>query len=268
MKINSNVSTANLSNLNQVKEQQEKSLERLATGLKINQAADDAAGFQIAQRLFTQASGLQVAVRNANDSYSLASVADSAIAGVSDATQRVQELSIQAANGTLTAADRESIQFEITQIQSQVSDIQKNTTFAGQSLFASSENRNFQVGSNAGETIGFSTNDFNAQIEQLQQVDVTTQAGAQEAITTAQNLNESFNTARTQIGAFQNRISSTINNLSNIYEQTVASSSRIADTDFAQETANKAQQDFLVQGNVAIQAQANSQASIALNLLN
>ena len=114
MKINSGSPNFNANNINSVKEQQEKSLERLATGLKINSAADDAAGLQIANRLFAQASGTQVAIRNANDAYSYASVADSALSGINDASQRVNELSLQAANGTLNASDRQAIQQEIS----------------------------------------------------------------------------------------------------------------------------------------------------------
>lgn len=267
MKINSNFSNIANSNLNSVKEQQEKSLERLATGLKINSASDDVAGFQIAQRLFSQASGLQVAIRNANDAYSFSSVAETALDSVNSATQRVNELSLQAANGTLSAADRESIQFEISQIQQQVADVQQNTTFGGQPIFSSSENRNFQVGANAGEQLGLSTSDLSSQIEQLNQIDVTTQAGAQLAITSSQQVSESITASRSQIGAFQNRLSSTISNLSNVYEQTESARSRIEDADFAQESANLVQQNILNNIGTAIAGQANANQAVATALL-
>ena len=135
MKINSEIANSNSTLLNKVKEQQEKSLERLATGLKINSASDDVAGHQTAQRLFSQASGSQVAVRNANEAYRSAPVADSALEIVTDAIQRVNELSLQAAKGSLSPADRQSIQFEINQLQQQVLDVQKTTTFEGQQKF-------------------------------------------------------------------------------------------------------------------------------------
>ncbi|MDA8621200.1 flagellin [Psychrosphaera sp.] len=268
MKINSDISNLNTTNLNKVKEQQEKSLERLATGLKINSASDDVAGFQIAQRLFSQASGIQVAVRNANDAYSYASVADSAFESVTDASQRVNELSIQAANGTLSAADRKAIQSEITQLQQQVSDVQQNTTFAGQQIFGNSQNKNFQVGANAGEQIGFSTSSFNEQIEQFNSIDVTTQAGAQAAIETSQGLIQDFGASRSQIGAFQNRITSTINNLNNVYVQTESARSRIEDADFAQESANLVQQQIQTNISTAMAGQANSNQQVAASLLN
>lgn len=267
MKINSGSPNFNANNINSVKEQQEKSLERLVTGLKINSAADDAAGLQIANRLFAQASGTQVAIRNANDAYSYASVADSALSGINDASQRVNELSLQAANGTLNASDRQAIQQEITQIQQQVSDIQANTSFAGQSLFGSSENRNFQVGANAGQQIGLSSRTLNDQISQLKSIDVTSQSGAQQGIETSQAVSEQITQSRGEIGAFQNRISSTINSLNNTYENTEAARSRIEDTDFARETANLTQQGIRSNISTAIAAQANSDRAIATALL-
>ncbi len=267
MKINSNTPSLSTQAINKVKVEQEKSLERLASGLKINSAADDVAGFQIAQRLFTQASGLQVAIRNANDAYSIADVAEVALESVGDATNRVNELSLQAANGALTAADRQSIQFEITQLQQQVSDVQANTSFAGQSLFASSGQRDFQVGVNAGEQVGVNFGSLSSEIDALKQIDVTSQSGAQNAVTLSQQVNQQVTSSRSLIGAFQNRISSTISNLTNVYQHTEESRSRVKDTDYAKESAKNISEGFKFQSNIALSAQANSDSSIAASLL-
>ena len=112
MKVGSGISNPNTLS-SQVQEQQEQALKRLATGLKINSAHDDAAGLQIANRLASQSNGTQVAIRNANDAYSLASVADSALSGINESTDRIGELSLRAANASLSASDRQAIQQEI-----------------------------------------------------------------------------------------------------------------------------------------------------------
>lgn len=266
MKVGSGISNPNT--LSQVKKQQEQAMKQLVSGLKINSAKDDAAGLQIANRLSSQASGTQVAIRNANDAFSLAEVADSALSGVTDAAGRINELSLRAANGSLSAADRNAIQQEITQLQGQVSDIQSNTSFAGQSLFNQSSNSQFQVGAGANTTIGLGLSDLGSQVDALNQIDVTTQSGAQDAINTSQQVSEEVSSSRGQIGAFQNRVESTINNLSNQYEQTEAARSRIQDTDFAQASAQNTQSSIQSQIGIAIQAQANVSQGQALNLLN
>lgn len=254
--------------LSQVRQKQEQAMKQLVTGLRINSAQDDAAGLQIANRLSSQASGTQVAIRNANDAFSLASVADAALSGIDDASGRINELSLRAANASLSAADRDAIQQEITQLQGQVTDIQSNTTFGGQQLFNQSSSSQFQVGPGANTTIGLGLPDLSGQIDALSQIDVTTQAGAQTAITTTQQVSEQVNSTRGQIGAFQNRIESTVNNLANQFEQTEAARSRIEDTDFAQATAQNTQSAIQSQIGVAIQAQANVSQGQALNLLN
>ena len=266
MKVGSGINNPNT--LSQVQKQQEQAMKQLVTGLKINSAQDDAAGLQIANRLSSQASGTQVTIRNANDAFSLASVADSALSGVTDAANRINELSLRASNGSLTAADRQAIQQEITQLQGQVSDIQSNTSFGGQQLFNQSSNSQFQVGASANTTIGLGLTDLSTQVDALNQIDVTTEGGAQSAISASQQVSEEINSARGQIGAFQNRVESTISNLSNQFEQTEAARSRIQDTDFAQATAQNTQSSIQSQIGIAIQAQANVSQGQALNLLN
>ena len=266
MKINTDTNSVN-SQISSVRKQQEQAMKQLITGLKIN-SADDAAGLQISNRLSNQASGTQVAIRNANDGYSLASVAESALSGISDAAGRINELSLQAANGSLSSADREAIQQEISQIQQQVGDIQTFTSFGGQSLFTSSSDRQFQVGADANTTIGLSLPDFTDVLGELKVIDVTTEEGAQAAIETSQNIGEYVDSVRGQIGAFQNSIESSINNLNNQFIQTEASRSRIQDTDFAQATADNTQASILSNIGLSVHAQANVSNQQALSLLN
>lgn len=266
MKIGSN--HANSHQINTVRQQQEDAMKKLVSGLKINSAKDDAAGLQIANRLSSQSSGIQTAIRNANDAYSLGSVADSALSGITDASDRINELSLRAANGSLSSVDRQAIQQEITQLQGQVSDIQSNTSFAGQSLFSQSSNNQFQIGANANTTVGLSLPNLSSQIEALSNIDVTSQAGAQAAIDVSRQVNEEVNSVRGQIGAFQNRVESSVANLSNVYEQNESARSRIEDTDYAQITAENAQASILAQVGVAMHAQANISNGQALNLLN
>ncbi|MBU2917447.1 flagellin [Psychrosphaera sp. F3M07] len=270
MKVGSNnisLSSSNTSSTS-LKEQQESAMKRLVSGLKINSAKDDAAGLQIANRLANQSSGIQVVMRNASDAFSYSSVAESALSGINDAAGRINELSLRAANASMSAADRDSIQQEIVQLQGQVSDIQSQTSFAGQTIFTQSNNNQFQVGANANTTIGLSLSSINEQIDAVNSIDVTTITGAQDAISISQTVNENISGQRGKIGAFQNRIESTINNLSNSYVQSESAKSRIEDTDYAKATADNIQASIMGQANVAVQAQANLSKGLALKLLN
>lgn len=245
----------------QIEETRQKLFEQLATGLRINQAKDDAAGLQIANRLTSQVNGTTQAIRNANDAISYTQVADAALSGVTDASFRIEELSIQAANGTLGPQQRQAIQAEINQLQGQISDTFSQTRFGSQQVFGSG-GLDFQVGANSGETIGLSVGSSS-----LADIDVTTQAGAQAAIGTVQSFREGVDSNRASLGAFQNRVSSTIDNLANINENAQASRSQIADTDFARAVSEQTSNDILSQANIALQAQANFSNRQALNLL-
>ena len=137
----------------------ENSMQRLASGLRINSAKDDAAGLQISNRLTSQINGLNVAVRNANDGISMAQTAEGALQESTNILQRMRDLSIQAANATNTTVDRKAIQEEVVQLKSELNRIADTTTFGGQKLLDGSfGSQNFQVGANANETIGLAIN--------------------------------------------------------------------------------------------------------------
>ena len=260
MKIGSNPGFQPSSALQKSQETREKLFEQIATGLKINSAKDDAAGLQIANQLTSQINGQNQAIRNANDGISFAQIAEGALSGVTDAAFRIEELSIQAANGTLGPQQRQAIQQEITQLQGQVSDTFSQTRFGDQNVFGGSFE--FQVGANSFETIG-----LNVAGGSLAEIDVTTQAGAQAAISTAQSFREGVDSNRAQLGAFQNRAESTIINLQNINENSEASRSRIRDTDIASAVSEETANGIRSQAAIALQAQANFSNRQVLNLL-
>jgi flagellin len=260
MKIGSASPSFGAQTLNKTKELQEKLYEQLSSGLKINKAKDDAAGLQLANRLTSEINGTTQAIRNANDAISYSQVADAALSGVTDATFRIEELSIQAANGTLSANDRKAIQAEITQLQAQVGDIYSNTRFGDKAVFG--EAVDFQVGAGSNQTIQLQTGSAS-----LADIDVTTQDGAQNAIDTARSFREQVDSSRASIGAFQNRVESTISNLNNVNINSQSSRSQIVDADYAKSVSEKTSQDILGQANIALQAQANISNRQILNLL-
>ena len=139
------------------------SMEKLSSGLRINSAKDDAAGLQISNRLTSQTNGLNVAMRNANDGISMAQTAEGAMSETTNMLQRMRDLSLQAANGSNSTEDREALQKEVNALQTEMTRISETTTFGGQQLLDGSfGTKQFQVGSNANETIGVSLSSVSA----------------------------------------------------------------------------------------------------------
>ncbi|MEM9102569.1 MAG: flagellin [Pseudomonadota bacterium] len=262
MKISSN----NLNpSIQQAQKTQQRLFQQISSDLKINQAADDAAGLQIANRLTSQSNGITQSIRNANDGISFAQVADSALSGVTDFTLRIEELSIQAANGALSPIDRRSIQGEVNQLQSQIRSTFENTQFAGRDVF-SSEGIEIQIGAEANSSLAINTG-VTANVNDILAIDISTTAGAQNALDTAQNFRQAIDTDRASLGAIQNRLESTINNLAITNENTQAARSRIQDTDFAQSLSELTRNQVQEQSALAVQAQANVQTNDVLALL-
>ncbi|WP_199609251.1 flagellin N-terminal helical domain-containing protein [Flocculibacter collagenilyticus] len=261
MKIGGN---SNAPALTQFQENQKKIFQQLASGLRINQAKDDAAGLQIANRLTSEVNGLNMAMRNANDGISYAQVAEGALSSVGDAVGRIEELSIRAANGSLSASDRKAIQQEISHLQEHVGDVYKNTRFGDQQIF-SGGSLSFQVGAQSGQTVDLAVGGEG--VSALQSIDVSTAAGAQEAIEIAQAARDEVSSSRANLGAFQNRLGSTINNLSQTAINTEEARSRIQDTDYARATSELVNQQIQDQSAIAMQAQANANQGQILGLL-
>ena len=312
--VNTNVSSLNTTNkLSKATHSLDTTYKRLSSGYRINSAKDDAAGLQISNRLTSQINGLKQGNRNANDGIALAQTAEGALDEVHTMLQRIRTLSVQSANGTNTTADRASIQGEVDQLCSEINRIACRTTFGGQtllcadvaakggSLLDADGKVNFQVGSNANDTIsvdlskGFTVEQMdnaanagglakaaNADAGKLREdsdtaagVDnksgksfaVSTAKAAQTTLATIDKFIAYVDKSRGQLGAVQNRLESTISNQSNIAENESDARSRIRDTDYAEEAANLSQQNIIQQAATSMLTQANSRPQIALSLL-
>ncbi|MDD2342130.1 MAG: flagellin [Tolumonas sp.] len=301
MYVNTNVSSLNAQrNMANANNSMDTSYTRLASGLRINSAKDDAAGLQIANRLTSQINGLDQGNRNANDGISVAQTAEGAMDEVTSMLQRMRTLSQQAANGSNSVTDRDAIQQEVTALGAEINRVAKDTTFGGQKLLDGSYGGVFQVGSGAQQTISFQlsqTDGFTISGIAIAGTTFTYVSNAATGSTTTTSLDAVFGTAsgitvtgstgsnaqmvlaavdkmiqmvdskRAELGAVQNRMDSTIRNQSNIAENVSAARSRIRDADFATETANMTKQNILQQAASTILSQANQRPQAALSLL-
>ena len=274
--INTNVASVNAQrNLNGSTQKLGTTFARLASGMRINSARDDAAGMSISTRMTSQIQGLSMAMRNANDGISLAQVAEGALDETTNALQRIRELAVQAANDTNTAGDRADLQLEVTQLLSEIQRIATQTEFNTQSVLDgqyASDKMTIQVGANSGQTIEFSinamtTSGLNLGFNAGSAVSIGTGAGAMSAISRINSALEMVSDLRANLGAVQNRFQAVINNLDNVVENMSAARSRIMDADIAAETATLTRNAILQQAGTAVLAQANQQPQLALQLL-
>ncbi len=245
--------------------------QRLSSGLRINSAADDAAGLQIANRLTNQIQGLDQAIRNANDGISLAQVAEGAMDEITSALQRIRVLAVQSQNGINSSADRLALQKEVSALKAEISRVATTTQFGGVKLLDGKYSSTFLVGANAGQTIsvnisrtggGFGTSGLG-----LANLSISSLTGASAALASLDSAITIIDSKRADLGAIQNRFQSTIRNLSNIVENVSAARSRIRDTDFAKETAELTRAQILQQASTTILSQANQRPQSALSLL-
>ncbi|AWB69047.1 flagellin [Saccharobesus litoralis] len=265
-----NISTGtNTSFLDQIREKQEKNLEKLSSGKKINSAADGAAAQQIIERLTAESNAYQQSIRNSYDGVSLAQTADGALAGIGEDTQRIRELTIQAGSGILTDADRQAIQSEISALQGNIQATIEQTQFNGQSLFTGDNEFTFQTGSNAGDTRTIGTSNLAAQTASLGlgDIDVTAPGGVASAIVALDGLSEFVSLQRGELGAAQNAFESNINNLSQANENIQASRSRIQDTDYAAAASENVANNVASQAASIVAQQSNQNAGAVLGLL-
>lgn len=257
----------NSSSLQQLQQKQETLFERLSSGKKINSAADGSAAQQIIDRLTTQVEGNRQAISNAFDGISLTQVAEGGLSGINEDVNRIRELSVQAGNGILTDADRNALQSEISQLQENITQTVDQTTFGGQPLLNQDGNINFQVGANAGQQIGVETQDVAAQLDDILNVDVSTTAGAEEALLVADEALELVGSTIAELGATQSSFESAARNLSQADTNLSAARSRLQDTDFAQSTADSIATGVQGQAALTVQAQANQQQGQVLALV-
>jgi len=271
--INTNVMSLTAQrNLNASQNDLSTAIQRLSSGLRINSAKDDAAGLAIATRMTSQINGLNQAVRNANDGISMAQTTESALGEVTNNLQRIRELAVESANGTYSTADRAALDVEVQQRLSEIDRIASKTTFNGQNVLDGSLGTvDFQVGANVGDTVSvdFSTIDATTNTLGVNGISVTgaDATNANAAITAVDAALTTVNTARSTLGAVQNRFQSTVANLQSISESTASSRSQIQDADFAAETAAMSRAQILQQAGVSVLSQANAMPQSVLKLL-
>lgn len=251
----------------------DRSLARLSSGMRINQAADDAAGLAISENLRAQIRGLGQANRNANDGVSLVQVAEGGLNEVSNMLIRLRELSVQAASDTIGDTERKFLDVEYQQLKSEIQRVAEVTDFNGLNLLNGTGNViDIQVGTDNDpfkDRISFNAAAANSTLESLGLVaeSVATKESAQSGLDMIDTAMVSVNAMRANFGAMQNRLNSTINNLGVAHENLSAANSRIRDTDVAAESAELTRNNLLMQAGVSVLSQANSSQNIALKLL-
>jgi len=300
--VNTNIASMNAQrSLMASSKELQSAMERLSTGKKINSAADDAAGFAIAENMTAQVRGLSMAAKNANDGLGLLKVVENATNDVTDMLQRIRELAVQAQSGTNSQSDIDNLQLEANALIDEIGRVSEDTTYNNTAYLGSgaSTTINIQVGYNDGDTITLQTynikaenlgvnvtdedsadatatvlvalKDANGNYLQLDQMATAADdgitdrvPGALEVISAAIDQVASY---KAEWGAGQNRLEYTVSNLMNVVEFTTAAQSRIQDADFAVEAARLAKAQVLQQTGTAMLAQANAAPQIALQLL-
>lgn len=249
--------------------------ERISSGMRINRAADDAAGFGMGERFDAEYRGLKQALRNANDGISVIQTTEGATNEVANIIKRIRELAVQAASQTLGSTERGYANTEYASLKSEMDRIAAVTKFNGVALTNVSAGMAVQVGtqnssagsSGSNDRISFDTVNITSASLEIDELDLTTTLGAQEALASLDTALSSVNTDRANLGAAQNRIEAAIRNLENYTENIAAAKSRIMDADFAFETAQMAKYQILQQSGVAVLGQANAINQAALRLL-
>ncbi|WP_157729855.1 flagellin [Bacterioplanes sanyensis] len=245
-------------------------LQPLASGKRINSAADDAAGLAIATRFSSQINATQQAVRNGLDAQSLIQTEDGALSGINDNLLRLKELAVQQGNGILSDSDRQLVAREAEQITAQIQETVAQSQFNGKPLFQAQDSASdfrFQLGSSEQDAVTLSANTLASDIEQtLAGLDFGSADGAA-VLSGLGELQQQVTERRTELGAVSNRIDASIDNLRQQNESAQAARSRIEDADFAKVASERAREQFLQQAQISTQSQANANASDVLRLL-
>ena len=277
LSINTNVGALKAASASySVNKSMETSMQRLSTGLRVNSAADDAAGHQIANRMTAEIMGLKQAIKNAADAQALMGTAEGAIEEIQVMLLRMRELAVQSSNATNSTADKASLQLEAAQLETEIQRTANNTTWAGKVLlngtFSGDEDsagRTFQIGTDSGQTIELSIPELTATavtIGYSAALSIGSFTGAQSAIVTIDDGMSTLANVRANIASKMNRLDHTIANLENVVTNLSQSKGRIVDADFATETANLARTQVLQQASMAMLAQANASKQNILTL--
>lgn len=272
------------SQLNSTNKTLSTAMERLGTGLKINSAADDAAGLQIATRLQAQSNGQKVGMSNAQNAISMLQTADGAMDEMTNIVQRMKDLATQSANDTYSAEDRTAMDAEFKELTSELTNIVTNTTFGGKTLLkggAFEGDMTFQIGGESGEKLQLTASGSLATA--LKAVTGTTASSgiasagivagigdlgkAQTAMGELDTLLDNIGTARSSFGANINRLDHTINNLSNMKQNTDVAKGQIMDADYAAESTSMTKNQMLMQAGMSVLSNSNQMTGLVTSLL-
>ncbi len=255
-----------------------KSLQRLSTGLRINSAADDAAGLAISEKLKSQTRSLEQAQRNANDGVSLVQTAEASVEQMQGILGRMRELSVQSSNGTLSSSDREFLNSEFSSLRSELDRIADTSEFNGIKLLQGSASGgvDFQIGINDSANDRISVKITSSRSDdlggtaaslKLDQQSISQASKAQDSLASIDKAINQLSSVRSGLGSVQNRLSVSVDNLGSTIENMAAANQRIRDVDVAKETANLTKSQILVQAGLSVLAQANQSPQIALGLI-
>lgn len=274
MRVSTNIGAINAHrNLVGSQRSMSKSMSQLASGSRINIAADDAAGLAISERLKSQIRSARQANRNANDGISMIQTAEGGLNEISNIVTRLRELGIQAASDTVGATERGFLDKEVQQMKSEVERIAKSTKWGTTNLLdGTTPTFDFQVGVYNNEfedRISFDSSVNSATLGALglEALDFTTKEGAQDALTALDLAQDTTNGMRANLGALQNRLTSTVDNLGVLEENMSAANSRVRDTDVAMASSEMTRNNILLQASTSTLAQANSVPQLALKLI-
>ncbi|WP_435609981.1 lateral flagellin LafA [Pseudomonas knackmussii] len=265
--------------------------QRLGTGYRVNSAADDAAGLQIATRLDAQSRGMAVATRNTNDAVSLLQTSEGAFSEMTDIVQRMKDLATQSSNGTNSTKDQDSMQAEYDELGKELANVIKNTSYAGDKLFSDGTSVagdkgkfgtaggvTFQIGASSAETLTLDVTTALAKVG----TDLTAVSGAYATGAAGTEINaatanatidklstalDSIGTLRAQFGANINRLNHTANNLANMKDNTDVAKGTIMDADFASESASMTKNSMLMQSGISMLKQAGQMPGMVMSLL-
>jgi flagellin len=253
--------------------EQAQSLGKLSSGTRIVKAADDAAGLAISEKLKAQIRGMNQAERNANDGISMIQTAEGGLSEVSNILTRLRELSVQSASDTVGDRERQFTDLEYQNLKQEIERISQVTEFNGKKLLdGSGDKYDFQIGINNDEfqdRISYDASVTNSSLKNLgiSSLGVSNKEGAQQSLAVLDEAIQGISGQRAELGAKQNRLTSTIQNLQVSVENLSAANSRIRDTDYAAETANNARLNILNSAGTAVLAQSNAQGANALSLI-
>ncbi|ANW25133.1 Lateral flagellin [Vibrio coralliilyticus] len=246
-------------------------MERLSTGMRINSAADDAAGLTIANKLEAQTRGMSVAMRNSQDAISMLQTADGALEELTNIAYRMKDLATQGANGTNGTTELSALNAEYQELEKEAVRIMGETTYgAGQKLLTGGKLAaavDFQIGASGAEKLTVDVSTALGDVDFTTTGDLDTNANSNAQIAVVDGLFDKINTVRSSLGANINRLEHTINNLANVSENTAAAKGRITDADFAIESSNMTKNQMLMQAGTTVLSQTNQLPGMAMSLL-